>query len=51
MSTKICEVVKKKLPKENPKKYRDLVKDAEFFCKDCGHVSKKKSCLCKPEEI
>lgn len=51
MSKKICELTKKKLQKEKPGKYRELVKDAEYFCKECGHVSKKKSCLCKPEEI
>ena len=49
MSKKMCEIVKKKLHKEKPDKYRDLVKNAEFFCKECGLVSNKKSHLCKPE--
>lgn len=51
MSKKMCERVKKSLPKENPDKYRELVRDGVFFCKNCGLVSNKKSVLCKPESI
>lgn len=51
MSKKMCEKVKKSLPKENPEKYRDLIRNAGYFCKNCGLVANKKSCLCKPESL
>jgi|LSQX01.3.fsa_nt_gb hypothetical protein len=42
MSKIICELTKKKMQKEKPGKFRELVKDAEYFCIECGRVSKKK---------
>lgn len=51
MTKKICKLVKNKLQKEDPKKFRELVKDAKYYCKSCGHVAEKPSHLCKPEKI
>lgn len=51
MSKKMCEMVKKNMLKDKPDKYRDLVRNADHFCKVCGRVSNKKNCLCKPEKI
>ena len=51
MSKKMCKVVKNKLHKENPEKFKELVTDAKYYCKSCGHVAVKSSCLCKPEKL
>jgi len=51
MSKKLCKIVKDKLPKEDPKKYKSVVKDARYFCKNCGHVAVKSSHLCKPQKL
>lgn len=51
MSKKMCKLVDKKLPKEDPDKYRKLIKDATHYCKTCGRVSNRKDTLCKPERI
>ena len=51
MSKKICKLVKDKLQKDDPKKFKEIVKDAKYYCKSCGHVSCKSSNLCKAEKI
>lgn len=51
MSKKMCKLVKDGCPKDNPKKFIKLIKDAKYFCKKCGCVSNDKECLCKPEKI
>jgi hypothetical protein len=51
MSKKICKLVKDKIQKSDPKKYKSLVKDPKYFCKSCGHVAVKSSHLCKPEKL
>jgi hypothetical protein len=33
---------------EELESYRELVKDPEFVCKDCGRVAGQKKWLCKP---
>lgn len=51
MSKKMCKLVDKKLPKEDPEKYCKLIQNATHYCKNCGLVSSKKDMLCKPEKI
>lgn len=51
MSKKMCKRVKDKLQKEDPKKFKSLIRDARYYCKSCGHVSAKSSNLCKSEKI
>lgn len=51
MSKKMCKLVKNKLQKDDPEKFKDLVKDAKYYCKSCGHVAAKSSNLCKPEKL
>ncbi|MHC4551673.1 MAG: hypothetical protein ACYSUT_02740 [Planctomycetota bacterium] len=51
MSKKMCKMVKDKLQKDDPKKFKAVVKDAKYYCKSCGHVACKSSNLCKPEKI
>ncbi len=51
MSRKICKAVKDKLQKDDPKKYKALVKDAKYYCKSCGHVAAKSTHVCKPEKL
>lgn len=35
----------------NPEEYKMLVKDAKFFCKNCGRAAADAKNLCKPQEI
>ncbi len=51
MSKKMCKLVKNKLQKENPEKFKELVAGAKHYCKSCGHVAVKSSNLCKPEKL
>ena len=51
MSKKLCKMAKDNLPKKDPKKYKSVVKEAKYFCKNCGHVAVKSSNLCKPEKL
>lgn len=51
MAKKMCKLVKDKLQKEDPDKFKKKVKDARYYCKSCGHVACKSSNLCKPEEL
>lgn len=51
MSKKLCKAVKEKLHKDDPKKFKELVKDAQYYCKSCGRVAAKSSHLCKPEKL
>ncbi len=51
MAKKLCKLVKDKLHKDDPKKFIKIVKDAKYYCKNCGRVASKKSYLCKPEKL
>lgn len=51
MSKKMCKIVNQKLQKEDPDKYRKLIRNATHYCKACGLVCNKKECLCKPEPL
>lgn len=51
MSKKVCKMVKDKVQKEEPEKFKAVVKDAKHYCKTCGRVAAKSSHLCKPEKI
>ncbi|MHC4553609.1 MAG: hypothetical protein ACYSUT_12725 [Planctomycetota bacterium] len=51
MPKKMCKLTKDKLQKDDPKKFKKIVKGAKYYCKSCGHVACKESHLCKPEEL
>jgi hypothetical protein len=36
---------------ESPHEYLELVKDARFFCKQCGRAARSADNLCKPEKL
>jgi len=35
----------------NPKEYKELVKNPEYMCKNCGRVAASEANLCKPEKL
>ncbi len=35
----------------NPKEYKALIKNGEYFCKVCGRVAAKEKNLCKPVKL
>jgi hypothetical protein len=51
MSKKMCSLVKKDLPKDDPEKFKQFIKDPKFFCKKCGRVAAKDKNLCKAETL
>lgn len=51
MGKKMCKLASDKLQKDDPKKFKSLVKDAKFYCQGCGRVAVKSSHLCKPEKL
>lgn len=51
MARKMCKNVDDKMPEENPEKFRKKIKNAQYYCKNCGLVSNKKKHLCKPNKI
>ncbi len=38
-------------PSSNEKEYKQLVKNPEFLCKNCGRVAASRNNLCKPVEL
>ena len=43
---KLCSLVKNGFHKEDPKAYRELLRDAAYMCKKCGRAAAKAKCLC-----
>ena len=37
--------------KSNPEKYKRLVRDPKFMCKNCGRVAAQERNLCAPEKL
>lgn len=35
----------------NTEEYKELVRDAQFMCKNCGRVAASEKNLCKPEKL
>jgi hypothetical protein len=35
----------------NPKEYKELVRNPQFMCKNCGRVAESDKNLCKPEKL
>jgi len=48
---KLCALVKNGFHKEDPKAYKDLLRDAAYMCKKCGRAAAKAKCLCKATKI
>jgi hypothetical protein len=48
---KMCKLVKKEVPSKDPEGFAELIREAKFFCKKCGSVSRDKKSLCKPHKI
>jgi hypothetical protein len=48
---KLCSLVKNGAHKEDPKAYRELLRDARYMCKKCGRAAAKAKCLCKSTKI
>ena len=48
---KLCCLVKNGWHKEDPKAYKELLRDAKYMCKKCGRAAAKAKCLCKPRKI
>ncbi|MEE2826581.1 MAG: hypothetical protein VYE64_08135 [Planctomycetota bacterium] len=49
MSKKLCDL--KKLRKESPKKYAQLVSRPSHLCKKCGRVANRKKLVCQPKKL
>ncbi len=51
MGQSLCKLVGKKILKENPAAYIDLVSKPKLVCLNCGRVANSKKNLCKPENM
>ena len=51
IDAKMCKLIKKDVPSQDPEGFAELVRGAKFFCKKCGASSKDKKSLCKPYKI
>jgi hypothetical protein len=51
MAKSLCKLVGKKILKEDPAAYIDLISKPKFICINCGRVANSKKNLCKPESI
>jgi hypothetical protein len=51
MAKSLCKLVEKKILKENPAAYINLVSKPRFVCLNCGRVANSKKNLCKPENM
>jgi hypothetical protein len=51
MAKSLCKLVGKKILKEDPASYIDLVSKPRFVCLNCGRVANSKKNLCKPENM
>jgi hypothetical protein len=49
MGKSLCKLVNKKILKDEPGAYVDLVSKPQFICLKCGRVAKIKKNLCNPE--
>jgi transposase-like protein len=48
---KLCSLFKNGCLKEDPKKYKSLVKDARYVCKKCGRAAADSKHLCKSAKV
>ena len=46
----LCKMSPKAL-KKNPEKIKDLVRGADYICRQCFRSAKSKKNLCKPEKL
>ncbi len=51
MTKSLCKLIGKKILKEDPAAYIDLVSKPRFVCFNCGRVADSKKNLCKPENM
>lgn len=51
MAKSLCKLVGKKILKEDPAAYIDLVSNPKFVCLNCGRVANSKKNLCKPDNM
>jgi hypothetical protein len=47
----LCYLTNIEFQKNNPKAYKELVKDAQFFCENCGRAAANEKNLCKPKKL
>ncbi|MBN2627332.1 MAG: hypothetical protein JXA95_11755 [Spirochaetales bacterium] len=48
---KLCRLIRKGVPEKDPEGFASLIREARFFCRKCGAVSKDKKCLCRPWKL
>ena len=48
-SKHLCSLADKGMPKDDPKRYKKLVKGGKHYCSKCGRIAAKDKSLCKPE--
>jgi hypothetical protein len=48
---KLCVLVEEGSHTEDPKAYRELLRDAKHMCKKCGRAAAKSKYLCKSTKI
>ncbi len=51
MGKSLCKLAGKKILKDDPSAYIDLVSKPKFICLNCGRVANSKKNLCKPENM
>jgi hypothetical protein len=47
----LCYLCNLDFQKTNPEEYKLLIKDAKFFCLNCGRSAANEKNLCKPEKL
>lgn len=51
LENSLCDLEKKGYVTTNFKDYKKLVRYANYVCKDCGRVARKKKNLCNPKRL
>lgn len=47
----LCYLNNLEFQKNNPEEYKELIKDARFYCENCGRAAANEKNLCKPEKL
>jgi len=50
-SKHLCSLVSKGQAKDDPKKFKKLVKPGKFYCERCGRVSARAKSVCKSQKL
>ena len=51
MGKNLCKLIEKKILKDDPGVYMDLVSQPRFLCLKCGRLANRKKFLCEPKNF